>query len=78
MRMPDFFIVGAPKCGTTAMFYYLKQHPEIFMPEQKEPRFFSSDLDSGTDRDSRGEVQRCGPQQSPSSRSGRVSRLCAV
>ena len=28
MRTPDFFIVGAPKCGTTAMNDYLKQHPE--------------------------------------------------
>ena len=30
-RKPDFFIVGAPKCGTTAMTYYLMQHPEIYM-----------------------------------------------
>lgn len=46
MRKPDFFIVGAPKCGTTALSYYLKQHPEIFMPEKKEPHFFGSDLNS--------------------------------
>ena len=43
-RMPDFFIVGAPKCGTTAMYEYLRQHPEIFMPFHKEPLFFGSDL----------------------------------
>lgn len=41
---PDFFIVGAPKCGTTAMHTYLGQHPEIFMPLVKEPHFFGSDL----------------------------------
>ena len=41
---PDFFIVGAPRCGTTALFTYLRQHPEIFMPEIKEPNFFCSDL----------------------------------
>jgi hypothetical protein len=44
-RRPDFFIVGAPKCGTTAMASYLGQHPEIFMPAAKELHFFGSDLD---------------------------------
>src|SRR5215207_9230182 len=43
-RLPDFFIVGAPKCGTTAMYEYLRQHPSIFMPFHKEPLFFGSDL----------------------------------
>ncbi|NWF75246.1 MAG: sulfotransferase [Nitrospirae bacterium] len=45
LKKPDFFIVGAPKCGTTAMNYYLKQHPEIFMPEVKEIHYFGTDLD---------------------------------
>ncbi|MCD4728915.1 MAG: sulfotransferase [Pirellulales bacterium] len=31
-RQPDFFLVGAPKRGTTAMHAYLRMHPEIFMP----------------------------------------------
>jgi len=44
MRKPDFFIVGAPKCGTTAMNDYLRQHPEIFLPHKKEIHFFGSDL----------------------------------
>jgi hypothetical protein len=44
MRKPDFFIVGAPKCGTTAIQDYLRLHPEIFMPEAKELHFFGSDL----------------------------------
>jgi hypothetical protein len=44
VRKPDFFIVGAPKCGTTAMQDYLSQHPEIFMPREKELHFFGSDL----------------------------------
>lgn len=43
-RKPDFFIVGAPRCGTTAMYEYLRQHPEVFMPGWKEPHFFGSDL----------------------------------
>jgi len=46
MGKPDFFIVGAPKSGITAMHTYLKQHPEIFMPEKKESHFFSTDLNS--------------------------------
>ena len=44
MRKPDFFIVGAPRCGTTSMFAYLRQHPEIFGSVHKEPQFFGSDL----------------------------------
>lgn len=43
-RQPDFFIVGAPKCGTTAMNDYLRQHPQIFMPERKDITYFGSDL----------------------------------
>jgi hypothetical protein len=45
IKKPDFFIVGAPRCGTTAMNYYLKQHPEIFIPEVKEIHYFGKDLD---------------------------------
>jgi hypothetical protein len=41
---PNFFIVGAPRCGTTAMYEYLRQHPDVFMPYRKEPVFFGSDL----------------------------------
>ena len=41
---PDFFVVGAPKCGTTAICAYLGQHPEVFIPRIKEINFFGSDL----------------------------------
>lgn len=37
----DFFIVGAPKAGTTSLYHYLNEHPEIEMSLQKEPDFFS-------------------------------------
>ena len=43
-KKPNFFIVGAPKCGTTSMNAYLKQHPDIFVPERKELHYFGSDL----------------------------------
>jgi hypothetical protein len=39
-RVPDFFIVGHPKCGTTALYEMLRRHPQIHMPT-KEPRFFA-------------------------------------
>ena len=44
MRIPDFYIVGAPKCGTTAMYQWLDAHPEIFVPV-KEIHYFGQDLD---------------------------------
>jgi len=40
--LPEFFIVGAPKAGTTLLYHYLKQHPEVFFPEMKEINFFSA------------------------------------
>ena len=43
-RKPDLFLVGAPKCGTTALHEYLAQHPEIFMSPRKEPQFFAADI----------------------------------
>lgn len=39
-RIPDFFIVGHQKCGTTALYMMLQDHPQIYMPAEKEPRFF--------------------------------------
>ena len=44
-RPPDFLIVGAAKCGTTALHAYLRSHPRVAMAGRKEPRFWSSDLD---------------------------------
>jgi Sulfotransferase family len=44
LRVPDFFIVGHGKSGTTAMYEMLKRHPQIFMPEGKEPWFFAEEL----------------------------------
>ena len=40
MRKPDFFLVGAPKCGTTALNDYLAAHPDIFMCPRKESHHF--------------------------------------
>jgi len=43
-RVPDFFVVGHHKSGTTALYEMLRRHPQIFMPALKEPRYFASDL----------------------------------
>jgi len=43
-RLPNLFIVGAPKCGTTAWAEYLGSHPDIFFPEHKDQCFFALDL----------------------------------
>jgi hypothetical protein len=40
-RVPDFFLVGAPKCGTTTVYSVLRSHPDVFLPIVKEPHFFS-------------------------------------
>lgn len=41
MKKANLFVVGAPKCGTTSLYHYLKGHNDIFLPEVKEPHYFS-------------------------------------
>jgi len=41
IRVPDFLIVGAARCGTTTVYSFLGQHPRLFLPKKKEPMFFS-------------------------------------
>jgi Sulfotransferase family len=43
MNMPNFLVIGAPRAGTTALHYYLAQHPQIYMSAQKEPNYFAFD-----------------------------------
>lgn len=40
-KLPDFLMVGAAKSGTTSLYYYLKQHPQIFLPASKECWYFA-------------------------------------
>jgi hypothetical protein len=44
VNKPDFFIVGSPRCGTTALYSYLAGHPDIGMSKHKEPHFFGTDI----------------------------------
>jgi hypothetical protein len=41
LRWPNFFVVGAQRAGTTSLYTYLNGHPDIFMPEIKEPHYFA-------------------------------------
>ena len=43
-KVPNFFIVGAPKAGTTSLYHYLDQHPAIYMSPVKEPNHFASEI----------------------------------
>ena len=40
---PNFFIVGAPRAGTTSLYEYLRRIPGVFMPSVNEPHYFSYD-----------------------------------
>ena len=42
-RLPNFFLAGAPKTGTTSLYAYLRQHPQVYMSLPKEPAFFAAD-----------------------------------
>jgi len=50
MTLPNFLIIGAAKSGTSSLYMYLKQHPNIFMSPIKEPHFFSFDSKSKNTR----------------------------
>jgi hypothetical protein len=43
-KLPNFFIVGAPKAGTTSLYAYLDQHPQIYMSPLKEPHYFADEF----------------------------------
>ena len=44
MKAPNFFIIGAPKCGTTALHHYISEHQQVFVPKIKEPHFYCTDI----------------------------------
>ena len=45
--LPNFLIVGPPKCASTSLHFYFSQHPEIFVPTLKETHFFTHDYEKG-------------------------------
>ena len=42
--LPNFFIVGTGKAGTTSLYHYLQQHPQIYMSPIKEPCYFAAEI----------------------------------
>jgi hypothetical protein len=46
VKEPNFLIIGAAKSGTTALWHYLRQHPEIYMPQTKHTRFFAFEVEN--------------------------------
>lgn len=50
MRRPNFFVIGAPKCGTTSLATWLSEHPEVFFSAVKEPHYFNFDYGDRTFR----------------------------
>ena len=44
LLLPDFIIIGAMKCGTTTLYRYLSEHPQIEMSREKETDFFVSEI----------------------------------
>lgn len=45
MALPNFLIIGAAKAGTTSLYHYLRQHPDVFMSPVKEPSFYAPERD---------------------------------
>lgn len=58
MSQPNFFLVGAPKCGTTALCHYLNEHPNVFLATPKEPHYFATDLAGYREVKSKREYER--------------------
>jgi hypothetical protein len=52
MSVPNFLIIGAAKAGTTSLYHYLRQHPDIYMSPVKEPAYYAS-AGAGTEPGSR-------------------------
>ena len=73
MERPDFLIVGAPKCGTTAMADWLGQHRRVFMPAHKEPFYFGDDLTHRHGRMSRADYRAMFRETRPDQLAGEAS-----
>src|SRR5262249_20202137 len=44
LKLPNFFLAGAPKTGTTSLYSYLRQPPDIYLSPVKEPSYFASEV----------------------------------
>ncbi|MGK7920298.1 MAG: sulfotransferase domain-containing protein [Trichodesmium sp.] len=51
MKLPTFLIVGVQKAGTTSIYGYLKEHPQVYMSPRKETNFFATDWEKKTEKE---------------------------
>lgn len=72
-RLPDFFIIGVPKCGTTSLALWLSEHPKIFMCDPKEPNYYSPDLVAQPFVENRTDYERLFHPAGPEQRIGEAS-----
>jgi hypothetical protein len=63
--LPTFIIAGGPKCGTTALWKYLNEHPEIYLADWKEPKFFTI-----CENDLGNNIRKPGPNRIPNYKKG--------
>lgn len=73
MPRPDFFLVGAFKSGSTALYEGLRRHPQIYMPFHKEPLYFGDDLTRRYGRMSEADYLRLFKDARPGQRVGEAS-----
>ena len=73
MPRPDFFVVGAFKSGSTALYEQLRRHPQIFMPFHKEPLYFGDDLTRRYGRMTEADYLRLFKDAKPRQRVGEAS-----
>jgi hypothetical protein len=73
MTRPDFFLAGAFKSGSTALYEQLRRHPQIFMPFHKEPLYFGDDLTRRYGRLTEAEYLRLFRDAKPGQRVGEAS-----
>lgn len=80
MSAPDFFVIGAYRSGTTSLYRYLRQHPDVFLPLEKEPNFYAvdgnpdaSDVLRSRALTTRAEYDRYYAEAAPSQRRGDIS-----
>lgn len=62
MTMPNFFIIGAPKCGSTSLTFWLSEHPNVYMSPLKEPDYFHTNEKIGSLKEYKQLFEGAGPE----------------
>ena len=62
MKKPNFFIIGAPKCGTTSLASWVSEHPSVYMSPLKEPDYFHANEKIGSLKEYEQLFEGAGPE----------------